>query len=162
MRVRMYNSIPVGLGEIKFSDDPKDVLVAYGLGSCIGVSVYDTKIQKAGLLHAVLPENNNNDPLSTKFVDSGIKVLMDEFRKNHADMHRVIVKIVGGSNMLVANGLTFDIGERNIQSTKAALKTQNIAISAEEVGGNIGRTMRIYVEDGRVTVRSLRNPEKEI
>jgi chemotaxis protein CheD len=158
----MYNAIPVGLGELKFSNDPNDVLVAYGLGSCIGISVHDPKSKVTGLLHAVLPENNNKDPLSPKFVDSGIQALVKELTNHAVDLNRVTFKMVGGANMLVANGLTFNIGERNIAAAKELLRKQKIRIASEEVGGNIGRTMRVYIFDGRVTVRSLGNPEKEI
>lgn len=158
----MYNTIPVGLGEIKFSDDPGDVLVAYGLGSCLGISVRDAQTRISGLLHAVLPENNNKDPLSPKYVDSGIRALIGEYMKKGIDASKLTVKIVGGANMLIANGITFDIGERNIRNAKEILMEQKIVISSELVGGNVGRTMRVYVGDGRVTVRSLGNPETEI
>ena len=158
----MYNSIPVGLGEVRFSDNPGDVLVAYGLGSCLGISVRDSQTRISGLLHAVLPENNKQDLYSPKYVDSGIRALFGEFSKKGIDVKRLTIKIVGGANMLVANGLTFDIGERNIVAAKEILKDQKVAISGEDVGGNVGRTMRVYVDDGRVTVRSLGDPEKEI
>lgn len=158
----MYNSIPVGLGELKISKDPNDVLVAYGLGSCLGISMHDPRTKVTGLLHAVLPENNNGETNSPKFVDSGIQALIDALKKNGVDVSRATVKMVGGANMLVANGLTFNIGERNVHSAKENLKRQRVRIASEEVGGNIGRTMRVYIADGRVTVRSLGNPEAEI
>ena len=158
----MYNSIPVGLGEVKFSDDPSEVLVAFGLGSCLGISIYDPETGKTGLLHAVLPINNNNDLLSPKFVDSGIQALVEEFTKMGIDVRKVVIKIVGGATMLVTSGLTFDIGERNILAAKDFMEKQKLVISFNNVGGNIGRTMRIYVDDGRVTVRSIGAPEKEI
>lgn len=158
----IYNSISVGLGEIKFSNDPNDVLVAYGLGSCVGISFHDPKTRTTGLLHAVLPENNGKDPLSTKFVDSGIQALIDEFTKSGANHQSATVKMVGGAKMLVANGLTFNIGERNIKAAKETLQQIRVRISGEETGGNVGRTMRVYVDEGRVTVKSLSNPEKDI
>ena len=52
----MSNGISIGLGEVKVSRDPGDVLVAYGLGSCLGIGFYDPIARAAGMLHAVLPE----------------------------------------------------------------------------------------------------------
>jgi chemotaxis protein CheD len=73
----MTNSLSVGLGELVISGNPDDVLVAYGLGSCVGVGMYCPKSKVGGLLHAVLPENTDGDRTSTKFVDTGIPVMLE-------------------------------------------------------------------------------------
>ena len=59
----MTNSLSVGLGELVISSDPEDVLVAYGLGSCVGIAMYNPVTKTGGLLHAVLPErfDSGND-----------------------------------------------------------------------------------------------------
>jgi len=159
------DSLTVGLGEVKLSRDPSDVLVAYGLGSCVGIGMYDPAAKVAGLLHAVLPEHNNGaDPASSKYVDSGIKGLLNQLERMGADRKRLIVRMVGGANMLTAPGFqqTLNIGDRNVASARAVLANLNLRIRAEEVGGNSGRTMRLYVCDGRMTMRMLGGQEREI
>ena len=159
------NSLAVGLGEIKVSDSPLDVLVAYGLGSCVGVGFYDPVKRVAGLLHAVLPERvNGSDPVLAKYVDTGIQKLVAEVEALGALRSRLVVRMAGGATMLLSPGvnMSFNIGERNVAKAQATLKALSFRITAQEVGGNSGRTVRLYVADGRMTVRVLGNQEREI
>ncbi len=160
----MRNDISVGLGEIKFSREPDDVLVAFGLGSCVGVGMYDPTLHIGGLLHAVLPVSNGSDPPTPKYVDSGIELLIGQLLKQGAVLSRLVVKMVGGANMLTAPGLsnTFDIGTRNVNAARIVLKEKGLKIRTEEVGGQIGRTVRLYVVDGRMTIRVMGGQEREI
>jgi len=154
----------VGLGEIKISGEVTDVLVAFGLGSCVGIGFYDPKIHLGGLLHAVLPQSKNNNEAEAKYVDTGIKLLLKQMVEAGAVPSRLIVRMVGGANMLTAPGLanSFDIGTRNVEAAKEVLKSLKLSISAEEVGGSIGRTVRLYIADGRMTIRMMGGQEREI
>ncbi|MCX6079891.1 MAG: chemotaxis protein CheD [Chloroflexi bacterium] len=164
----MKDPISVGLGEQVISRDPEDVLVAYGLGSCLGISMVDPSLRIAGLLHAVLPHWSNGmeplDPASSKYVDSGIERLLATLIKEGANKNRLIVRIAGGANMLTSPGLknSFEIGTRNIEAARQTFARINMTIKAEAVGGNIGRTVRFYVVDNRLTVRVIGEKEKEI
>jgi chemotaxis protein CheD len=157
----MENSLTVGLGEIQVSQNAMDVLVAFGLGSCVGVGLYDPVTHVAGMLHAVLPESNNLEEKSPKYVSFGIPILLDQVIAAGALRTRLIVRMAGGANMLTAPGFsnTFDIGTRNIATARAILLSLGLSLRAEEVGGNLGRTVRLFVADGRMTIRSMGNPE---
>lgn len=154
----------VGLGEIKISGGVTDVLVAFGLGSCVGVGLYDPKIHLGGLLHAVLPQGKNSTEAEAKYVDTGIKLLLRQMIEGGALQSRLIVRIVGGANMLTAPGLanSFDIGTRNVEMAHSILKDLKLPIVAEEIGGSIGRTVRLYISDGRMTIRMMGGQEREI
>jgi len=160
--------ISLGLGEHAISRDPEDVLVAYGLGSCLGISMVDPLTRISGLLHAVLPGAVNgvpsSDPNSYKYVDSGIEDLLAALVKEGANKNRLIVSIVGGANMLISPGLknSFDIGTRNMETARKTLQRLNMSIAAEEVGGHTGRTVHVYVADSRVTVRVIGEKERNI
>lgn len=161
----MKNSISIGLGEQQVSHDQNDVLVAYGLGSCVAVSMVDPLRNISGMIHCVLPERTNDaDPYSAKFVDSGIEGLLQAMMRAGADPRRLIVRMAGGANMLSPSlkGDFFDIGTRNVQSAHRVFHRLNIHLSAEQVGGNTGRTVRLYVEDGRMTVRIVGGEEKNL
>ncbi len=159
-------SIAVGLGELRLSGDPQDVLVAYGLGSCIAVGMSDPVARLGGLLHALLPERNGSgDPTPAKYVDSGIAQLLAELAWAGAERTRLIVRLAGGANMLqVAPSLAqaFTIGDRNVVEAQATLASLHFKIRAQEVGGTIGRTVRLYVADGRMTVRVMGQQERVI
>lgn len=165
----MNNPISLGLGELAVSRNPEDVLVAYGLGSCLGISMIDPVTRVAGLLHAVLPESSNgsenDDPKNPgKYVDRGIENLLTALAKEGANRSRLIVRVVGGANMLIAPGLTstFDIGTRNIEKARVIFQRLNMKVAIEEVGGHTGRTVRVYVAESRVTVRMIGEKEHDI
>jgi chemotaxis protein CheD len=158
------SSLAVGLGEIKISRQPTDILVAYGLGSCVGVSVYDPISHVAGLLHAVLPEHLNHTENSPKYVDTGIAELVAGVEKAGALRSRLTVRLAGGAHMLNAPGFkqALNIGERNVAAALATLAAYNFRITAQDVGGNLGRTVRLYVATGRLTVRAMGSPERDL
>lgn len=161
----MQDSVAVGLGECKVSRNIEEVLVAYGLGSCVGIGMYDPQLRLAGLLHAVLPISPNGvAERSAKYVTSGIEILLDEMIKAGAIPSRIIVRMAGGANMLTAPGFskTFNIGTRNVETAHEVLKQHRLRLVSEEVGGTIGRTVRFYVYDGRMTIRTVGNQEREI
>jgi len=161
----MKDSIPVGLGEIKISQDPEDILVAYGLGSCVAIGMADPQIPIAGLLHAVLPYNpNGNVSSSPKYVNNGLELLFKELISRNAHPARLIIRVAGGANMLNAPGFTqsFNIGSRNVEATYETLQRLKLKVTSQEVGGTIGRTVRFYVRDGKMTIRTLGNQEREI
>jgi len=158
------SDISVGLGEIKISNDPGDVLIGFGLGSCIGVGMYDPIARIAGMLHAVLPVVSDNKTPSPKYTDSGVQMLLEQLLEAGALRSRIIVKMAGGANMLSSPGLssTFDIGTRNVDSAYDTLKKLKLKISSESVGGQIGRTVRLYISDGRMTIRIMGGKERAI
>ncbi len=162
------NETNVGLGEQAISRNPQDVLVAYGLGSCVGVVMIDPVSRLSGLLHAVLPRATDGiqsgASLASKYVDSGIDNLIASLIWQGANKNRLVVRIIGGANMLTSPDLTrtFDIGTRNVEAAQSTLNCLNMSITAAEIGGHTGRTVRVYVADGRVTVRVIGEKEREI
>jgi chemotaxis protein CheD len=165
----MKNPITLGLGEQAISRDPEDILVAYGLGSCLGISMIDPVTRVTGLIHVVLPENlsgmDEMEPtIGYKYVDSGIENLLAAMMKEGANKHRLVIRMVGGANMLTSPGMasTFDIGTRNIEKARQTFQRLGLKVAAEEVGGHKGRTVRVYVADSRVTVRTIGELEHKL
>ena len=161
----MEHLYSVGLGEYVISHDPLDVLVAYGLGSCLGIGMFDPVARVAGLLHAVLPEHqSNNGQVPTKFVDTGIVYLMNALIKTGANRSRLVVWMAGGANMITSTGVNkvFDIGSRNIQTAMTVFGDLRVRLSGQEIGGFTGRTVRVYVGEGRMTVRTIGQTERNI
>lgn len=158
----METSVGVGLGEIAVSQNRDEILVAFGLGSCVGIGAFDPVKGVAGLLHAVLPEPLNGSDLdSTKYVGNGIKKLLEEMTQKGAVKERLIVRIAGGANMLTSPGLskTFDIGTRNVAMALKVLENLKLKIISQNIGGNTGRTLRVYVADGKMTIRMIGEKE---
>ena len=158
----------VSIGEIIASDAPDDVLVAYGLGSCVAICLYDPVVRVGGMLHALLPtalnEGNRGDNNPVKYVDRGTPLLVGSLLKLGARRGRLIGYLCGGAQVLTALDLSdfLNIGERNVRAAESALSAENIHIRARSTGGYSGRTVRLYVSDGRVTAKSLEHGEQTI
>jgi chemotaxis protein CheD len=158
-------TISIGLGEQVVSRDPYEVLVAYGLGSCLGIGMYDPRTRIAGMVHAVLPEHlSTGDQKSPKYVDWGIISLIEKMVQAGADKNRLVIRMAGGANMLINSSLsnTFDIGTRNINMAHQTFQRLSIRLSNEDVGGNIGRTVKFFVDNGRMTVRMIGGVERDL
>src|SRR4030042_4735479 len=136
------NSIIVGIGGYFVSNEPKDVIKTYALGSCVAVIMYDRSNKVAGLVHIALPDsaisNEKSEKLPGYFADTGILLLLEEMRKKGAIMWNTWIKIVGGATVLNMDS-TFDIGTRNVLAIKKILWKDNLGIIAEDIGGIIPR-----------------------
>ena len=134
------------------SANPADELVALGLGSCIGLAIVDRSAGVAGLAHIVLPESGTGGGPAGKFADLAVPELVELLRRAGASERRFETALVGGARMFeTTRGL--DIGSRNEAAVRAALAKIRITVKAHQTGGNQGRTVKIAVETGLVTVR---------
>lgn len=157
----MATLIKIGIADANIAAAP-DTLISYALGSCVGICLYDPHTKIAGMSHVLLPEKPENDTNILKYADSAIPNLLEEMLKKNAIRTNIVAKIAGGANMFgdLFKGGNMLIGERNVEHTKLALKKLGIPIVAEDVGGNIGRTIEFTPEDGMLRVRSL--PSRDI
>jgi chemotaxis protein CheD len=154
-----YTPVALGLGELVVSRNPAEVLVIYGLGSCVGVGIYDPACRMAGMLHAVLPSCLEHlDEDVGRFVDSGIDALIGAMTAQGGRPANSRVWIAGGASMLGES--YFDIGRKNVAIARAKLADHELTLLEAQVGGNLGRTMRIFVGEGRMTISEVKiNPE---
>jgi chemotaxis protein CheD len=150
-------TIVIGLAEMQVSADPSAVLTCLGLGSCIGLSAYDPFSKVGGMAHIVLPSSNGRtvEP-SPKYADTAVPLLLGEMERLGANRSRIVAKISGGAQMSVSAGAgaLFKTGEKNIGATVKALKESGVRLAAAETGGTKGRTLRLFVGSGKVTVSS--------
>lgn len=147
----------VGISEMLVSQQPDEILVTYSLGSCIGVSVYDPEVRVGGLIHCMLPLSRL-DPERAKrtpemFTDTGVPALLKAVLDLGASRRRLVVRVAGGAAPLSDNGV-FKIGERNYTVLRKVMWKNDILIASEAVGGTVARTLTLYMDTGRTTVRS--------
>ncbi|NUR20558.1 MAG: chemotaxis protein CheD [Gemmatimonadaceae bacterium] len=135
------------------------VISTFGLGSCVAIAIYDRLARVGGLAHVLLPaEGLSRDAANrAKFPTTAVPLLLEEMRKLGA-RGPYVAKIAGGSSMfgalLPASGI--NMGERNVVSSRQALASAGVALAAEDVGGEHGRSVYFHLTDGRVMVRSLK------
>jgi chemotaxis protein CheD len=147
----------VGISEMIVSNRPDDVLVTYSLGSCIGLALYDPAAQVGGMVHCMLPLSRIDPEKAAKtpgmFIDSGVVLLIQRVLDLGAQKRRLVAKVAGAAKLLDESGM-FNIGERNYVVLRKILWKNNILIAAEETGGTIARTLYLYMDTGRTTIKS--------
>ncbi len=154
--------VPVSLGEIQISKDPHDILVCYGLGSCVAVCLYDTLNKMGGMFHCVLPVTANGAKKDVRCADTGIPALVESMLKRGALKSGLQAKIVGGASVLAVKNPLFDIGGRNVTAARKVLKDNLIHIVSEEVGKHIARTVKFHVSDGSVVITTKMSDARKI
>jgi chemotaxis protein CheD len=153
------------MGDFKASRDPADVLVSIGLGSCIGLAVVDGDRGVAGLAHILLPDSTDAKGSYSvgKFADTAVPALVDLVAALGAPRSALKAVLVGGAQMFSFGdvaGSTLDIGARNERATRAALERARLAVGAAATGGSTGRTIRVHVAEGTVTVKKAGGKEE--
>lgn len=152
------NVIKIGMADLNIAKAP-GLLTTLGLGSCVGIALFDKKNKIAGLVHIMLPssEEIKNNSNKAKFADTGIELLLEKMINIGADKKNIKAKIAGGSQMFSfnSNNDVLKIGERNVIATKKKLKELNIPIVSEDTGGNYGRTIELNSEDGSLLVKTI-------
>lgn len=154
-----------GMGDMRVSNDPAITIVTYALGSCIGLAVYDPVAKAGGLLHYMLPESTTNPEKAKQnpymFADTGIPSLFQALYSLGGEKKRMKVKAVGGAQLLNDSGF-FNIGKRNHMALRKILWGNNVLIHAEDVGGQVNRTVRLDIATGKVWVKTSGIGEKEL
>lgn len=161
----MPDLVKVGMADYKVDRSPA-VLISYGLGSCIGISLYDPQTKIGGLLHIMLPDSSKSrsNENRSKFADTGIKDMLADVLKLGASKSRLVAKIAGGSQMFAfANASDImRVGLRNAAAAKEILNSLSIPVIGEDTGGNYGRTVQIDLSNGVYTVKTIDKGDKEI
>lgn len=161
----MDDLLKVGIADYKVGRAPSHI-ISYGLGSCIGISLYDPMTKIGGLVHVLLPDSKeayaSENP--AKFADTGIPLLLEKVVEFGASRYRLQAKLAGGAQMFqFANpSPIMTVGIRNCESAKKILHDCGIKIASEDLGGTYGRTVEMDLETGLYKVRTVNKGEKTI
>lgn len=143
------------------------VIRTVGLGSCVGLTMYDPQLKVAGMAHVMLPSSDiaREGQLNiAKYADTALPALLDKLLQLGASPSRIVAKMAGGSQMFVfaGTGDTMRIGPRNVESCKLKLAELHIPLIAEDTGGNYGRTIELDASTGILYIRSVQTGVKEM
>lgn len=149
----------VGIADMKLVKTP-DRIRTSGLGSCVGLVIYDLEKKIAGLAHVMLPESSlskvsNFNP--AKYADTAVEVLVSQLIANGARRLALRAKMAGGAQMFqfVSTSEMMRIGPRNVEAVKKELSRLNITIISQDVGGNSGRTIEFNPCDACLQIRTV-------
>lgn len=158
--------IKVGIAQMDIVKVPNTIRTS-GLGSCVGVVLYDEVKHIAGMIHIMLPDSNLGKMAAgnvAKFADTGITALIDKLSAEGIMKHSLKAKIAGGAQMFqfTSDKDSMRIGPRNVEAVKAELKRHGIRLVAEDTGGNSGRTIEFNPQTCKLNIRTVNQGVSEI
>jgi chemotaxis protein CheD len=161
----MAELIKVGMADYKVGRDPAS-LISYGLGSCVGIALFDPVAKIGGLAHIMLPDSTQarSTENPAKFADTCLPLMLEDLLKMGANKSRLQAKIAGGAQMFTFANATdiMRVGERNSETVRMLLKKLDLRLVAEDCGGNYGRTVELRLDSGVFRVKTIDKGEKEL
>ena len=151
--------IVVGMADLKVAKAP-DILTTLGLGSCVGVTLYDRNTKIGGMAHIMLPTYKGFEGQTVaKFADSAIIELIKQLARIGAPQGSLVAKLAGGAHMFgkIQGQQTnmLKIGERNASACVAMLQHLRIPIQANDTGGGHGRTIELNTDTGALKIKTI-------
>lgn len=162
----MSNIIRVGMADLNIVKAPDSIRTS-GLGSCVGVCLYDPLAKVGGLAHVMLPSSElarEGEKNLAKYADTAIPTLIQLMEKAGARLRHFQAKLAGGAQMFSFSSTSdvMRIGPRNVEACKQQLQIYRIPIIAEDTGGKFGRTIELFAEDGRLLIRTVNQGTKHV
>lgn len=157
----LNDRIKVSIAEYAVASE--GTLTTSGLGSCLGIAIYDPQNELGSLVHPMLPYRDEDDRPPERFVDTGIAVVIETLLAKGGEKSSLRAKITGGAAVVdFGNDDGDSIGDRNVAAAREVFDDRGIDIVGEEVGGSHGRTMRVEAATGSVTVQRTDGVETEL
>lgn len=150
-------TVIIGMAELAVVKAPQHV-ATLGLGSCVGVVLYDKINKIGGMVHIVMPDSGKKpNVIRAKFADTGVEELVSQMVKAGANRRALVAKLAGGAHMFGGLGKSdaLKVGDRNAFNSKMAVLRLKIPILAEDMGGSYGRTIELDPEDGLLMVKTV-------
>ncbi|MFH2137898.1 MAG: chemotaxis protein CheD [Candidatus Omnitrophota bacterium] len=149
--------IHIGIADMKVAKAPA-VLTSLGIGSCVGIILFDKHSKIGGMAHIMLPDQDivRNKTNRAKFANTAIPDMVEDMVKKGADRKFIKAKIMGGAHMFKFSRETAisNIGKRNVEEVKKVLGEMKIKIIAEDTGKDYGRSLFFDLDTGEVKIRT--------
>ena len=158
--------VKVGIADMNIAKAP-DKIRTSGLGSCVGIVLYDERSTTVGMVHVMLPDSTlgRTDKINlAKFADTGITAMVEQLKIEGIQPYKLRAKIAGGAQMFqfTSSRDTMRIGPRNVEAVKEYLKKYSIPIVAEDTGGNSGRTIEFDPTTKLLNIRTVNQGVRDI
>ncbi|MEM2145342.1 MAG: chemotaxis protein CheD [Candidatus Jordarchaeaceae archaeon] len=161
-QIELTPSLEVRVDMADMKVEKRPVTLVTNVGSCIAICIHDSTNNCGGMAHIMLPTANGaNNSLPFKYADTAVPALAENIKKLGKGKVNLLAKIAGGANMFSnLRCQLLNIGEKNAEAVKVALKTYRIPLIAEDVGGSSGRRVAFDVATGVMRVKTIDGDEK--
>lgn len=142
----------------------KPTIIRTILGSCVGVSLWSSRLGIGGLCHAQLPRSPKKPPAplarteGRRFVDYAIRDLARQFDDLGATRTETQVKLFGGGDVLLVSEEGSEkptVGKLNCETALEVLLDEGYEVAASSLGGHCGLNIRFNTATGEVLLRRL-------
>jgi len=151
-------------GELRVAEAPARLSI-HGLGSCVAVFIYDPAKRVGGMAHILLPgpPRDSTDHVG-RYATTAVAAMVDETIRLGAKPAALLAKVTGGSRMFAydAGKERPTVGDKNVEAVLRALREAGIEIIATDVGGDHGRTVVADLQDGSLTIMTVRGGSKVV
>lgn len=154
-------NVVVGLGDLAVLQGPAGRLTTFALGSCVAVILYDRQRHVGGLLHAFLPDGDDEryrirvKRQPTLFVRPGLSLLVEQvYALRNSNAPDLVAKMAGGASLVGHSGGIAGVGRANVEAARATLRSLHIRLVAEDVGEHRVRSAYLDLETGRFVVHT--------
>lgn len=155
--------VRVDMADMKAENRP--IKLVTSVGSCVAICLHDSKNKCGGLAHIMLPNSaiSPQELLPSKFANTAVPALVKLIRKITVNPSALSAKIAGGANMFPnMKNNALNIGAKNVEAVKEALKEHKIKLIAEDVGGSHGRRVTFNIGTGTANVRRFNGEAREL
>lgn len=127
------------------------LLVCHGLGSCVGLFLYDRTLKTGAGAHIQLPFNNNPDVATDgRHADFAFAFMLRQMKKLGSLDGHISAKMTGGAHINRMD--TTAIGARNLQKIRELLRDHKIYLSRSETGGHAYRRASFNTVTGQLAI----------
>ncbi|TGK01905.1 chemotaxis protein CheD [Leptospira langatensis] len=148
--------INVGIADIQSGQSPS--VIRTTLGSCIGVVFYAPEKKVGAMAHIMLSKDSSGKDSAKnpfKYADTALPQLVKKMEELGCAKGEYYARLFGGASMFKGMNSSFlqNIGDLNVSVAKEFLDKEKITLLVEEVGGHEGRTISLYLDDGRILLK---------
>lgn len=157
------NLLLVGVGELAVGEHPR-IFVTQALGSCVGLTLWDSFRHTGGMAHIMLPSSEESalDGHPLRFADVAVPRVVAQLLELGSPRRRLVAKLAGGAAMFKGDSPIATIGQRNVEEVRRQLELLGIPIDAEDTGGSHARTIELHLDTGILLVRSYLHGMREL
>jgi chemotaxis protein CheD len=152
------NVVKIFAGDCQVSDR-EDEIMATILGSCVSACIRDPDIHIGGMNHFLLPGDARTTEKTGEAARYGVcamEGLINRILKAGGRKDRLEIKVFGGGNVLHNSAR---IGSMNSQFIREFLRNEGLRIAAEDLEGELPRSVHYYPVTGKVMIRYLHRQE---
>ncbi len=133
------------------------------LGSCVSITMFNSRLQMGAICHATLPRCRSVKEEcikpcidAFKYTDCAIHHMLRAFSDRGIMNSEIEIKLFGGADTLNSRSSNA-IGSQNIRTALHVIRKEKLSVAAADVGDSFGRKLIFFTRTGEVFLKRLRN-----